>query len=62
MTQRPQTMPLVNCDGHTLYLPHTPKCKLTKLTDGQVILHKLGLFPVRCASCGDLMPAEGRAT
>jgi hypothetical protein len=42
----------------TLLLRHKPLCGLTRLTGGQVDLHRLGIFPVQCAGCGDLLPSD----
>jgi hypothetical protein len=42
----------------TLLIRHNMVCELTRLMGGQVGLHRLGIFPVRCKGCGDLLPAE----
>jgi hypothetical protein len=57
MTQ-PTSRKAKSANYQTLHIPHKLGCGLTKLTDGQVTLHRLGLFPVRCQGCGDMMPFE----
>jgi hypothetical protein len=44
-------------NGMTMYLPHVgrPGCGYTVLIDEQVELHRLGLLPVRCKSCHELL-------
>ncbi len=42
----------------TLLIHHNMACELTRLTGGQVDLHRLGIFPVRCKGCGDLLQDE----
>ena len=43
--------------GTTMFLPHIgrPGCGYTVIIDEQVMLHRLGLFPVRCKSCHELL-------
>jgi len=43
--------------GMTMYLPHAgrPGCGYTVIIDEQVALHRLGLLPVRCKSCRELL-------
>jgi hypothetical protein len=47
--------------GQVLFLPHAhhPGCGFTILMDEQIALHRLGLLPVRCKSCGELMTDRG---
>jgi len=42
----------------TLHLPHKAGCGLTKLADGKVTLHRLGLFPVQCVTCREMLPPQ----
>ena len=40
-----------------LYLPHDgrPGCGYTLLVDEEIALYRLGIMPVRCKSCGELL-------
>lgn len=41
----------------TMYVPHAhhPGCRYTVLSDEQLVLFNLGLLPLRCKSCGELL-------
>jgi hypothetical protein len=41
----------------TMYVPHAhhPGCGLTVVRGDQLRLYALGLLPLRCKSCGELM-------
>jgi hypothetical protein len=42
----------------TMFLPHAghPGCGYTLLMDEEIDLYRIGLFPVRCKSCREMMP------
>ena len=44
--------------ARTMFLPHLgrPGCGYTLLMDKEIDLYRLGLFPLRCKSCQELMP------
>ena len=50
-------------NGQTMFIPHVghPGCGYTLIFDGQITLHRLGLLPVRCKSCGELITDMGGA-
>ena len=51
-------------DSPTIFLPHEghPGCGYTQLKGGQVTLHRLGLLPMRCKSCLEMLaPADDLA-
>jgi hypothetical protein len=43
--------------GEIMYVPHPnhPGCGNTALFDEQLVLFRLGLLPLRCKSCGELL-------
>lgn len=45
--------------GRPLLVAHKFQCGLTFIRGEQIKLYRLGLFPVRCEYCGDLMASEG---
>jgi hypothetical protein len=45
----------------TAFIPHVghPGCGYTVISDEEITLYRLGLFPVRCKSCLELMTDRG---
>ena len=51
------TFSAADAGAGVMYISHSdhPGCGYTLLMDEEIVLYRLGIFPVQCKSCGELM-------